>query len=670
MKRKLMAIVMAATILGCSQYGDKMPQQKDAAAVTSSSKDITDFSILGVTGTITGNAVSLTVPYGTNVTALVATFTTTGASINIAGTDQVSGTTANNFSTPQTYTVVAADGSTKNYTVTVTVALATSKDITAFSILGASGTITGSSISVTVPYGTNVTALVATFTTTGASVNISGANQVSGTTANNFSTAKTYTVVAADSSTKNYTVTVTVALNTAKDISTFSISGISGTITGNTIAVTVPYGTNVTALVATFTITGASVNISGTSQVSGTTANNFATAKTYTVVAADGSTKNYTVTVTVNPTPPVAAQWARSVTSGSDDSRFQAVAVDSAGNIYAAGYQYGTGSYTYGSGVSVAGTYNGNNIVLVKYNSAGTAQWARSITSGSGESQFNAVAVDSSGNIYAAGYQKGSGSYTYGSGVSVAGSASGTYYNVVLLKYNSSGTAQWARSVTSSSYTSRFNAVAVDSSGNIYAAGAQPGTGSSYGSGVFVKGSYGGTNIVLVKYNSAGTAQWVRSATDGSDSSEFNAIAVDSSGNIYAAGTQVGTGSNTYDTGVSVAGSGGMNIVLVKYNSAGTAKWARSVTSGGAQSEFYAVAADSAGNIYAAGRQNGNASYTYGSGVSVAGGASDNIVLVKYNSSGTAQWARSVPSGSTSWFNSVAIDSSGNIYAAGYQYGT
>ena len=61
-------------------------------------------------------------PAGTNVTALVATFTTTGAAVSVGVIPQVSGLTPNNFTSPLTYTVIAADASTQAYVVTVTVA--------------------------------------------------------------------------------------------------------------------------------------------------------------------------------------------------------------------------------------------------------------------------------------------------------------------------------------------------------------------------------------------------------------------------------------------------------------------------------------------------------------------------------------------------------------------
>lgn len=87
------------------------------------------------------------------------------------------------------------------------------KAITAFSFAtpAATGAISGTDISIAVPVATDVTALVATFTHTGASINISGVAQVSGVTANDFSSAVTYTVVATDATEQDYTVTVSVS---------------------------------------------------------------------------------------------------------------------------------------------------------------------------------------------------------------------------------------------------------------------------------------------------------------------------------------------------------------------------------------------------------------------------------------------------------------------------
>jgi hypothetical protein len=77
-----------------------------------------------VAGTVSGSTVSATVPYGTDVSALVATFTASGTAIAVGGTAQISGTTANDFTSSVTYTVTAEDSSTQDYTVTITIAIA------------------------------------------------------------------------------------------------------------------------------------------------------------------------------------------------------------------------------------------------------------------------------------------------------------------------------------------------------------------------------------------------------------------------------------------------------------------------------------------------------------------------------------------------------------------
>ena len=200
----------------------------------SSAKSLVSFSLSTpsvATGTITGTAIAVTVPAATDVTSLVATFATTGASVKVGSTVQVSGTTPNDFTSPVSYLVTAQDGSTQNYSVTVTVTPPSSSDhsIGTFKFLtpDATGTITGTDIAVTVPSGTVVTSLVATFTTTGASVKVGSTVQVSGTTPNNFTSPVTYTVIAQDGSPQSYTVTVSITAATFSV--TYDANGGTGT---------------------------------------------------------------------------------------------------------------------------------------------------------------------------------------------------------------------------------------------------------------------------------------------------------------------------------------------------------------------------------------------------------------------------------------------------------
>jgi len=435
-----------------------------------------------------------------------------------------------------------------------------------------------------------------------------------------------------------------------------------------------------------------------------TTFYGLSTGTTYYIFARSKETTNYYAGTPSNSggittllDTPLNTLWTKTITAGGGYASFNAVAVDSNGNIYAAGRQ-GGGNYSYES-VNIAGTSNYANPVLVKYDSSGTVQWARTITASNNNAYFSAVAVDSSGNVYAAGYQD-RGNYNYGN-VNIEGPCS---RNPVLVKYNSSGTAQWAKTITAGDYQACFYAVAVDSGGNVYAAGSQDGTGNyNYGSGNIAGTAY--ENSLLVKYNSSGTVQWAKTITAGTGymnnditrGTIFSAVAVDSGGNVYAAGYQYNNGNYDYGSGnITGTVSSGPNPVLVKYNSSGTTQWAKTLTKGSGGdlvpntnprqrlgAIFYAVAVDSGGNVYAAGYQAGSNDYNYGSGDVRGTSSNGNPVLVKYNSSGTDQWAKTITNGSRTLsvetipsFSAVAVDSGGNVYATGihsksnYNYGS
>jgi hypothetical protein len=297
-------------------------------AAASSLKQLLTFQFAGLTPAVTGTinetakTVSVTVPYGTNVTALIATFTSSPLStVKVGTTAQVSGTTANNFTSPVTYTVVAEDATTQAYVVTVTVTpISSAKAITAFSFTtpAVTGTIseTAKTINLIVPYGTNVTALVANFTVSQfATVKVGSTVQVSGTTPNNFTTPQPYDVIAQDLSQVTYVVTV-IIYEMPKRFLSFSIAGsatiggdpvtftANGTIneTNRTIQVNVPNSAARTSMIPTFSLTdGVTAFIGSTQQVSGTTANDFTVVVTYILLATDGSTTTYQVTVSSNP---------------------------------------------------------------------------------------------------------------------------------------------------------------------------------------------------------------------------------------------------------------------------------------------------------------------------------------------------------------------------------
>ncbi len=94
-------------------------------SLLSAAKDVLAFSINNttpaVTATINGTSITAVVPSTANLNTLIATFNLSyDASAKVSSVAQISGLSSNNFSSPVTYTISAQDGTTKNYTVTIT----------------------------------------------------------------------------------------------------------------------------------------------------------------------------------------------------------------------------------------------------------------------------------------------------------------------------------------------------------------------------------------------------------------------------------------------------------------------------------------------------------------------------------------------------------------------
>lgn len=163
---------------------------------------------------------------------------------------------------------------------------------------------------------------------------------------------------------------------------------------------------------------------------------------------------------------------------------------------------------------------------FVKFDTNGTVQWANTITnsvsafggSGGVEKNHN-IAIDSSENIYL--------SVTFG-----------TVYS--LIKYNSSGTLQWARRyipVSPSTQMGSGFAIGVSSSGDIYL----------WGSG-YPAATTG--SLYLLKYNSSGTIQWQRKWTTNNSTSgdqlmqNYGGVIVATDGSVLLGAYGIGAGTN------------------------------------------------------------------------------------------------------------------------------
>ena len=131
---------------------------------------------------------------------------------------------------------------------------------------------------------------------------------------------------------------------------------------------------------------------------------------------------------------------------------------------------------------------------------------------------------------------------------------------------------------------------------------------------------------------------WANRVGGPQDGEKLWRIAVDESGNVYAAGGFRGTFS---DQGISVTSSGNVDILLVKYSPSGELLWARSA--GGPYDDIaFGVESDKDGNVYIVGVYSGLAVFgdTIVSNLDPDGANLGFSFIARYSPEGDLRWVR------------------------------
>ena len=266
------------------------------------------------------------------------------------------------------------------------------------------------------------------------------------------------------------------------------------------------------------------------------------------------------------------------------------ITTDENNNVYATGMyaHHNLGGYVNFDGI-ILNTAGGRDIFIVKYDSHGTVQWARSAgssTAGQNESG-QSIIYDGLGNIIITGFFVGNATFS-----SISINSSGGR-DAFIAKYNTSGTIQWAKNIGGIG-TDSGGGISCDALGNVYVSGNFENT-VNFGNSILT--SLGGTDIFVAKFlYPDGINVWATRA-GGTSSDGGNTLVTDSDGNSYV----LGSFRNIADFGDNILSSeGAEDIFLAKCNSAGTFTWANS--SGGTGSDSgVGIALGSSNNSYITG---------------------------------------------------------------------
>lgn len=298
--------------------------------------------------------------------------------------------------------------------------------------------------------------------------------------------------------------------------------------------------------------------------------------------------------------------------AGGNDDIVQDIDINEAGEVLVTGY----------SDANATAVIQ-NNMVSIKYTSAGTAAWTNSFN---GPSSFDdepgACLIDSQGNARIAGHSENQTAQR----------------DAILLTYNSSGSTIGNTSWNGSGDNSdNVREMVKDNSGNIYVAGYSVGKDTD-------------RDMFLMKINTAGDTVWTRSTSGtlfGSDE-EANSIALDNSGNIIIGGYTKNSGT-------------GSDITIQKFNGNGTLLWTAQYNSPANESDRgYDIATDATGNIYITGKTDIDASPII---------TNDEIFTAKYSSSGMLMWS-AVHNGGSGYQRgrAISVSSTGSVYVCGQSF--
>lgn len=385
------------------------------------------------------------------------------------------------------------------------------------------------------------------------------------------------------------------------------------------------------------------------------------------------------------------------------------VATDSLNNVYYCGnYKNSLPSMILNadgslSGIVLPSNVSNNIVYLIKCDSNGKVIWATYFANITSTGVNPSITVDSDDNIYLTGIHSSGRSLfnaitsgaTYPlSPITLSGSGTST----TIIKYNSSGVVQWTNYFAG---TSQGNDISIDSQNNIYIAAQYssissviPLFKSNKGSGntsadlsLPISSATGSSAAALIKYDSNGDPVWA-TCLNGSFNKFGRTVKVDLEDNVYFCGSYnaqtvvdvfdgLTSGSIYVPSGIQLpVMPSSFGIFVIKFNSLGKSLWATYM--GSTSMNLFKIQTDYSNNVYITGvyrstdvlpiynSLTSGSSYT-ASQISLKASVSTNsdLYLIKFNSSGQAQWATVIDATSGTAPRGMAIDTNNNLYLIG-----
>ena len=381
------------------------------------------------------------------------------------------------------------------------------------------------------------------------------------------------------------------------------------------------------------------------------------------ILPTTGGTDGFLIKYESNGSPVWAKQIKGTTATGTDTAYGIAATVDA---VYVCGYYISTSSsFPLGNDANnqlvelpITSGFDG---FLIKYESSGRPVWAKQIKGTSGSDTAYGVAA-TAGAVYVCGNYASTSSY-----VSLGNNAS-TGTEVILpstigsdgflIKYESNGTPVWAKQIKGSSNDIAYGVTATAT--DVYVCGVYSST-----SPVLLESDVSmpaGSNCFLIGYPDLDIPHYLTISANSITSGSVRGI-YSVADAVYVCGVYISASSISLGNGVILPTSTGLDGFLIKYDSTGTAAWAKQIQ-GSLPDIAYGVAA-TATDVYVCGSYNSIESITLEPGVILPITSDSDGFLIKYNSAGTAVWAKQIKGTGFDTAFSVAATAT-DVYICGF----
>jgi hypothetical protein len=305
--------------------------------------------------------------------------------------------------------------------------------------------------------------------------------------------------------------------------------------------------------------------------------------------------------------------------------------------------------------------YLGNDPVRWLANAPATSTSSLTFSTFLGGSNFDqvyALAVDAAGNVYLTG-QTASVNFP-----SRTGGIDGNP-DVFVAKLNPAGTQITYLTILGGQQTDTPGGIAVDASGNVYVTGYTLSSDFPTTAGAYQITFGGSENAFVAKLNASGAL--VYSTYLGGTGRDFaTAIAIDGSGHAYVTGYSSSTNFPIVVGAFQASYGGGFNDAFVtKLNPTGTGLVYSTFLGGIGDDTASSIAVDPLGNAYICGETN-SSNFPVSNALQGANAGGQDAFVAKLNATASALTFSTYLGGSfNDLANSIAIDSSQNVYVAG-----